>query len=144
MNKVKKKSVDFDFDELECLCLSLDIGDVDSMDDRLKDRLEMLTKLRVDVASENETLTDVKTEDLKYLLADFYAGKLLMTIPNRVPEERLKALEKGTCEYMYDRLALALIEIRAHSVRVLLPIRGQNGETQGCREAVDQEIGGVA
>ena len=143
MNKVKKKSVDFDFDELECLCLSLDVGDVDSMDDRLKDRLEMLTKLRVDVASENETLADVKTEDLKYLLADFYAGKLLMTIPNRVPEERLKALEKGTCVNMYDRLALTLIA-RVHSVRVLLPIRGQNGETQGCREAVDQEIGGVA
>ena len=52
MNKV----VDFDFDKLECLCLSLDVGgDVDSMDDRLKDRLEKMLTPSKRVSLPNET-----------------------------------------------------------------------------------------
>ena len=83
------------FDDIESLCLSLELGDVESSDDRLKESAERLMKLRLDVVSENETMIDVKTIDLKGLLSDFYIAKLIMTIPNRVPEERLKALEKG-------------------------------------------------
>ena len=93
--KTTSESISDSFDDIESLCLSLEVGDVESSDDRLKESVERLMSMSFDVVSENETMIDVKTIDLKYLLSDFYIAKLIMIIPNRVPEERLKALEKG-------------------------------------------------
>ena len=85
-----------EFDEIENLCLSLEMGEIESSDERLPVTLSQALLISVtDRLSQNETSIDVKTEDLKYLLIDFYRAQLQMSIPTRSPEERLKALEKG-------------------------------------------------
>ena len=123
MMKTTSESISDSFDDIESLCLSLELGDVDSSDDRLKESVERLMSMSLDVMSENETMIDVKTIDLKYLLSDFYIAKLIMIIPNRVPEERLKALEKGRFTHQLSLMTRSLTHFPAQRRRTTFDSR---------------------
>ena len=92
------------FDEIESIALKLELGELESNDDRVREAFESLSSSSSsssdEFSSSNETLIDVKTKDLKYLLFDYYKAQFEISMPSGGGgEARLKALERVSAYY---------------------------------------------
>lgn len=66
--------------------------------------LELISQLRI--FSPNESLEDLSTTDLPYLLVNYHLAELIQKVPTASPSERNKILDRS--RYCYERFLYAL------------------------------------